>query len=215
MPLPPTSTPAAPRRALTRALSATVAGVATTAYYATPDLIGSRTARGWAKAGLSVVIVASSVPDFLAARAAARAEAEARAAAWAAEDAAGEAFADALGDEALAGTDGDGDDLPDNTLATTVEDALERMAEQADELPGRAKAALAGLGAGVVLGSAALTVVLEKWVYRKGEARAAAGKRWPHAGPAVLYGALAAAVALLPDDLGAGRASTGAEAPAR
>jgi hypothetical protein len=203
MSLPPT--PAAPRRALTRALAATVAGVATTAYYATPDLIGSRTVRGWVKAGLSAVILASSVPDFLASRAAARAEAEARAAALAAED--------APADEA--GTADDGRDVPDNTLATTAEDALERMAEQADELPGRAKAVLAGLGAGVLLGSAALTVALEKWVYRKGEARAAAGKRWPHAGPAVLYGALSAAVALLPDGPGTGRGRTAPEAPAR
>ncbi|MFP3713525.1 hypothetical protein [Puerhibacterium sp. TATVAM-FAB25] len=223
MPLPSTPAPAAPRRALTRALSATVAGVATTAYYATPDFIASRTARGWTKAGLSAVILASSVPDFLAARAAARAEAEARAAAWATED----ALEDGLEDGTDEVTDGAGaadaadradaglEDVPDNTLAPTAEDVLERMAEQADELPGRAKAALAGLGAGVVLGSAALTVALERWVYRKGEARAAAGKRWPHSGPAVLYGALAAAVALLPDDLGAGRAGAAAEAPER
>jgi hypothetical protein len=206
MSLPPIPAPAAPRRALTRALAAAVAGAATTAYYATPDFIGSRTARGWAKAGLTAVILASSVPDFRAARAAARAEAEARAAALAAEDA-----ADEIGDEAAEPAD----DVPDNTLATTAEDALDRMAEQADELPGRAKVAIAGLGAGVVLGSAALTVALEKWVYRKGEARAAAGKRWPHTGPAVLYGALAVAVALLPDSLGTDRASAVPEAPER
>jgi hypothetical protein len=192
-------------------LAAAVAGVATTAYYATPDFIAGRTARGWAKAGLSVAILAASVPDFLAVRAATRAEAEARAAAWAAGPVPdGEPASDggaAPGTEAEAS-----DDLPANTLAPTAEDALARLAEQADELPGRTKAALAGLGAGALLGSVALTVAAERWVYRRGEARAAAGKRWPHAAPAVLYGALAAAISLLPDDVGAPRSGAPAGA---
>ncbi|WP_159793062.1 hypothetical protein [Puerhibacterium puerhi] len=202
----PSPAPAYPR-ALPRALAAAVAGVATTAYYATPDFIAGRTARGWAKAGLSVAILAASVPDFVAARAATRAEAQARVAAWGAgpaQDAEVEASEGSLVD-----LDADpADDLPDNTLAPTADDALARMAEQADELPGRAKAVIAGLGAGALLGSVALTVAAERWVFRRGEARAAAGKRWPHTAPAVLYGALAAAVALLPDDVGTPAAGT-------
>jgi len=55
--MPPT--PPAPR-----VLSAALGGLAATAYYATPDLIRSRAARGWAKAALTAVVVATSVPDM-------------------------------------------------------------------------------------------------------------------------------------------------------
>jgi hypothetical protein len=55
-----------------RAVAAVVTGVATAVYYATPDLISSRTARGWAKAGLTAVAVAASVPELRATWATAR-----------------------------------------------------------------------------------------------------------------------------------------------
>ncbi len=38
-----------------RALAALVAGAATTGYYAVPDLLSSRAARGWVKAALTAV----------------------------------------------------------------------------------------------------------------------------------------------------------------
>jgi hypothetical protein len=41
-------------------------------HYAMPDLIASRTARGWGKAGLTAVAVAASVPELRAAWATAR-----------------------------------------------------------------------------------------------------------------------------------------------
>ena len=38
----------------------------------------------------------------------------------------------------------------------------------------------------------------ERWIFRRGQARAASGKRLPHTGPAVAYGALSSALWLLP-----------------
>jgi hypothetical protein len=51
----------------------------------------------------------------------------------------------------------------------------------------------------VLAGSVSCVVAGERWAYRRGEARAAAGKRLPHTGPALLYGALAGGLWLLPD----------------
>ena len=47
-----------------RAVAAVVTGVGTAVYYATPDFISSRTARGWTKAGLTALAVAASVPEL-------------------------------------------------------------------------------------------------------------------------------------------------------
>ena len=60
-------------------------------------------------------------------------------------------------------------------------------------------AALAGAGL-VVVGSSVLTVVVEKKVFRRNEARAARGIRLPHTRSALLFGALTALVAV-PDVL--------------
>ncbi len=48
-----------------RLVAAVVAGAGTAAYYATPDLVRSRTARGWAKAGCLAVVTAAGVPDLV------------------------------------------------------------------------------------------------------------------------------------------------------
>lgn len=56
-------------------------------------------------------------------------------------------------------------------------------------------AALAGAGL-VVVGSSVLTVVVEKRVFRRNEARAARGLRLPHTRSALLFGALTALVAV-------------------
>lgn len=46
--------------------------VGTAVYYATPDFISSRTARGWTKAGLTALAAAASVPELRATWATAR-----------------------------------------------------------------------------------------------------------------------------------------------
>lgn len=56
-------------------------------------------------------------------------------------------------------------------------------------------AALAGAGL-VVVGSSVLTVVVERRVFRRNEARAACGLRLPHTRSALLFGALTALVAV-------------------
>src|SRR5688572_33393929 len=55
-----------------RTIAAVVTGAGTAVYYATPDFISSRTARGWAKAGLTALAVAASVPELRATWATAR-----------------------------------------------------------------------------------------------------------------------------------------------
>lgn len=64
---------------VSRVLNAAVGGLAATAYYATPDLIRSRAGRGWAKAALTAVVVATSVPDVRRGLAEVRAQREAAA----------------------------------------------------------------------------------------------------------------------------------------
>jgi hypothetical protein len=123
-------------------------------YYATPDLISSRTARGWAKGGLTAVSVAASVPDLRAAWATARERQEL-----------------------------DGEDLHSKSLSS---------------LPAGSKAVVVGSVAAVLACSVGGVVTAERWVFRRGQARAASGKRLPHAGPALLYGALASGLWLLP-----------------
>ncbi|PZR54184.1 hypothetical protein DNL40_04435 [Xylanimonas oleitrophica] len=146
-------------------LTALAAGVATTAYYATPDFISSRRARGWVKAGLALASAATSVPAFRADQAAARASAQEAARAAATEAAA----------------------------------TSEPVPESDVELGGGVKAAIVAFGAVAVAGTVAGAVAIERWVYRKGEARAAAGKALPHTGPALLYGVVAAGLSLAPD----------------
>lgn len=131
----------------TRPVAALLGGAATTLWYATPDLIPSRTARGWVKAAIAVASLPASVPDLRAARESLR-----------------EIRADV------------------------------RPAEVFRALPARSKATVVGIGAIALAGSVAGVLAGERWAFRRGQARAAAGKRWPHAGPALLYGALAGAM---------------------
>jgi hypothetical protein len=137
-----------------RAVAAVVTGVATAVYYATPDLISSRTARGWAKAGLTALTVATTVPELRAAWATARERQEL-----------------------------DGEPLPWEALRS---------------LPARSKAVVFGSVAAVLAGSIGLVLVAERRAFRHGQARAASGQRLPHTGPALLYGALASGLWLLP-----------------
>ena len=137
-----------------RTVPALVAGVATTLYYATPDVISSRRARGWVKAGLTAVSLAAAVPDLQA------------------------AWATGPGQQA---TDGE---------------AL--VAPAFGSLPAARKALPLAPVAAVSACSAAGLLAAERWVFRHGRTRAAAGKRLPHTGPALLYGTLASALWLLP-----------------
>ncbi len=164
-----------------RLLAATVAGAATTAYYATPDVIRSRTARGWAKAALLLVATAATLPD-------ARTTWQRRRAAdptpltsltW--QDAADEAEAP-------------GDDAPAPSFRS---------------LPARQQAVIAGVGAVVMAGSVWATVATERWLFRRAEARRLAGARWAHARTGLVMGGVAAALALIPDPPEDAEAPTG------
>ncbi|TFV49551.1 hypothetical protein [Blastococcus sp. TF02A-35] len=73
-------------------------------------------------------------------------------------------------------------------------DGAPSLAQAFRALPAARKAvALAPLVAvaGVTAGWLA---VVERWIFRRGQARAAAGKRLPHTGPALAYGAVAGAM---------------------
>jgi len=141
------------RPTFSRAAAALVTGAATAAYYATPDVIASRTACGWVKAGLTAVSVAASVPDLRAARVLARQRREL-----------------------------DGGALPSDTVGS---------------LPAGSRAVVLGAAAAVLACAVAGVITAERRIFRRGQARAASGKRLPHTGPALLYGALASGLWLL------------------
>lgn len=132
------------------AAAAVMTGAVTALYYATPDLISSRTARGWVKAALTGISVAQSVPEIRSA--------------WV-------------------------------TVRREVGGAL---ATAYDGLPAQGRAAVLGCGAAALGAAAGGVLAAERWAFRHGRARAAAGRRLPHTGPALLYGALAAGLRLLP-----------------
>jgi len=136
-----------------RARAALITGAATAVHYALPDLVSSRTARGWVKAGLTALALAGAGPELRSAWATGREQQE----------------LDGLS--------------PAQTFAA---------------LPAGSKALAVGSIAAVLGGSVAAVVGAERWAFRRGEARAAAGKRLPRTGPALLYGVLAGALWLLP-----------------
>jgi hypothetical protein len=123
-------------------------------YYATPDLISSRTARGWVKAGLTTLAVAASVPELRATWATARERQEL-----------------------------DGEATPSEIFRS---------------LPASSKAVAFGVVAAGLPASIGGVLIAERWAFRHGQARAAAGKRLPHTVPALLYRALASGLWLLP-----------------
>ncbi|MCZ2804385.1 hypothetical protein O2W18_04660 [Modestobacter sp. VKM Ac-2983] len=136
-----------------RAGAVLASGTATVLWYAMPDVISSRTARGWAKVGLFAGSLALSAPELRAALATTRERPEP-----------------------------DGDDPPPTFRSLPV-------GKQAVTL-GSVAAALALAARGVVAG--------ERWAFRRGQARAAAGKRLPHTGPALVYGVLTIGLWLVP-----------------
>ncbi|WP_309133796.1 hypothetical protein [Cellulomonas sp.] len=170
------------RPTASRVLAALVTGVATTAYYATPDLIRSRTARGWAKAGLAAVTLAASIPDMRAAVAARRQE-----------------FAtDGLRLDGIAVPDGTGLDATEPVARAVDEN---RTSDDAPAPPRDLRPALvAGVAAATVAVSAVGTVAFERWVFRRGERLAAAGRPLAHTRAALVLGALSGALSLIPAD---------------
>ncbi|RLV55675.1 peptidase S9 [Aeromicrobium phragmitis] len=136
-------------RVTSRTARTLLTGVATSAYYATPDFIASRRRRGLAKAALAAVITTAALPDAFAAK----------------------------------------------SEETTAETSL---AADVASLPTSRKLALVGGAAAFLAGSIALTVGAERWIFRRGEARAAAGVRLPHTRTAVMYGALSTVLSLIP-----------------
>jgi len=164
MPTPSTTNPRS------RALTALVTGLATAAYYAVPDVVRSRAARGWLKAGCLAAAVAVSVPT------AREGWQEART-----------AWRDAVAEDDTADAPGTADspDAPSPDAPGPVSPARQ--------------AALGAAGAAALVASVAATVAGERWVFRRGEALAAAGVPFAHTRTGLVLGAVAAALALVPE----------------
>ncbi len=148
-----------------RVRNAVVAGVGTAAWYATPDVVRSRTARGWVKVACLAVVVAAGVPD------ARRAWQESR-------------------EQASV--------VPDRPRA--AEEAVSLR-----DLPAPARAVAVGVAVAGVGATVAVSAVTERWLFRRGEVRRAAGDAWAHTRTGLVVGALATVVGLLPDPEGDGR----------
>jgi hypothetical protein len=147
-----------------RVLNAAVTGLASTAYYATPDLIRSRAARGWAKAALTGVVLAASVSDLR------RGLEESRA-----------------------------------RRAAAAQDPEEEQVDWGElwgSMTPRRRASVCAAGAAALAVSVGSVVAIERAVFRRGERRRAAGVRFAHTRPAVVWGVLGTALSLLPDDTG-------------
>lgn len=151
-----------------RVLTAVVAGVTATAYYAVPDFVPSRTARGWIKAGLLAAGAAATLPD--------REERAEMRAAW--EDAMSARAARRAAD---GGSTPDGGTTPD---------------ESPTSVPGPVVVAA---GVSLLAATTVASVAAERWLFRRGEARAAAGVRYPHTRTALVLGGLSLLLGLVPD----------------
>lgn len=172
-----------------RALTALVVGAATTAYYAVPDLTRSRAVRGLVKTACTAVVVGVSLPATPAGVAELREQ-------WQELKAGGPGGPDrsaALDNPVPDGTDPDGTD-PD-TDDPTREVATDAPGDRA----GAPVAVAVAAGAAALAVSGVLTVVTERWIHRRAEARGAAGARLPHTRTGLVMGALSAALALLPE----------------
>jgi len=154
-----TSTP----MSLRHTVSTLVAGGAIATYYATPDFITSRALRGWAKAGLGAIMLASCAPPF---------------------HPQGKSTPLWIDDEA--------------TVEPVEPAESGSLPEAFAALSGNQKALLFGASVGAIALTVVSFVVGEKWIFRRGEAKAASGQSLPHTRAGLVIGALAAATALLP-----------------
>ncbi|SFK47771.1 hypothetical protein SAMN05216467_3513 [Cellulomonas sp. KH9] len=178
-----------------RARDALVAGLTTAAYYAVPDVVSSRAARFWLKTallGLGMTTM-EGMPTT-------RADWEAKRTSWR-EALAGVSSRDGAGDaHPRSDADPDAAVSDPSDAGTTATDVLPG---DGDDVTGRPSASqrAAALGVVAVLVAAGTVgpVAFERWVYRRGEARAAAGVRFPHTRTGVVMGVLAAAGAFIPE----------------
>lgn len=166
-----------------RALTALMTGAATTAYYAVPDVARTRAARGWLKA--ACVAAAFAVPASLE-----REMWQDARATW--QD---RAVAPAPGSD----VDTDTDATDADTDATDADGKPTTVAEWWRAASPRGKSATVAIALGLTVASTALTVAGERWVFRRGETRAAAGVRFAHTRQGLVLGALSAALQLIPD----------------
>lgn len=168
-----------------RTITALLTGLTTAAYYAVPDVARTRATRGWLKAACAAAAVAVAVPD---ARQAWTELREARAL-----RASGGAFDSSRFD----GTVLAGVPVATENVALSIPDHAED-----DPAPSAGTHRTVVRGAVVtaaMVASTAGTIAFERWVFRRGEARAAAGARFAHTRTGLVLGALAAIGALFPD----------------
>ena len=160
-----TSTP----MSLRHTVSTLVAGGAIATYYATPDFITSRALRGWAKAGLGAIMLASCAPPF---------------------HRQGKSTPLWIDDETTV--------EPVEPIGRVEPADSGSLPETFAALSGNKKALLFGASVGAIALTVVSFVVGEKWIFRRGEASAASGQSLPHTRAGLVIGALAAATALLP-----------------
>lgn len=149
-----------------RLASAVSNGILTFIFYATPDFIRRRSARIAAKTAVVAAVTGVVVHDGLTREDANMPELD--------------TDLDTMESENFAGTDTDG-------IAGTDTDDRETL-----KLPESKRARAAFLLGGSVLlaGMIALDVAAERWIFRRGERRRAAGKRLPHTRQALWLAAL-------------------------
>jgi len=170
----PTRRPVDPR-------AVAIAGLSTVAWYAVPDVVRPRWARGLAKATVGTACLALTLMST-------RDGQDAREGVRSARDAvraAAEGAAGGVATEGGAGAEAPGGVGEDNTYAPDRPD---------EPLPGPR-----GLLAAGALGGTALAVTLvvagEKWLYRRGERLRARGARLPHTRVGLAMGAVAVPLA--------------------
>lgn len=164
-----------------RTTTALLTGLTTAAYYAVPDVTSTRATRRWLKAACVAAGAAVAVPDARQAWTELQAARRRRTA--------GEVTN-------FDGTALDGIPVATENLAQSV------LGDTGDSSAPSAAARTVVRGAVVaaaLAGSVAVTVAFERWVFRRGEAHAAAGVRLAHTRTGLMLGALTAAAALIPD----------------
>ncbi|UJH69576.1 hypothetical protein [Ornithinimicrobium sp. INDO-MA30-4] len=77
-------------------------------------------------------------------------------------------------------------------------EGLQALRDTFEQVPDKGKVGVIAAGAVAVVGLAATTVMVERWIYQHGKKRAEAGKSLPHTRFAVLVGAVSAVTCLLP-----------------
>ncbi|GMA30800.1 hypothetical protein [Litorihabitans aurantiacus] len=149
--------------------------VLTTAYFASPDVIRSRAARGVLKTALMIAITGIAVRDWRESRAAAALAAPEH---------------DGVGDAGHPGQP-EQPEQPGHPEHTTA-DLIRRI-------PPERGAVMAAVAGATFAASIVGTVATERWIFRRGEARRAAGARLAHTLPALAWGAVAGALSMVPD----------------